>query len=260
VGGPPSTTPSVTVTAPNGGESWAPGSVHAITWSSANVSSVKVEYSADNGTTWSTVAASVPASPASYSWTVPAATTTTGRARVSDLASATSDVSDAPFSIATAPSGPAKVIINEIMANEPGSATAGEYVELVNVGGTAQSIAGWTISDATAVRHTFAAGTTLQPGKAIVVFAAASGIPAGTPNAIASSTASLNLANGGDSVILKNGTATVDSYTYASALAAQDGVSMNRSPDLTAGAAFVLHNTISTLKGSPGTKASGASF
>jgi len=45
--------PSVTVTAPNGGESWAGGSSHAITWTSANVSTVRVEASLD-GTTWST--------------------------------------------------------------------------------------------------------------------------------------------------------------------------------------------------------------
>ena len=258
-GGGGGTTPAVTVTSPNGGESWLAGSSQAITWSSANVANVKLEYSADAGATWSTVAASVPASPASFAWTVPSATTTSGLVRVSDVASATSDVSNATFSV-TAASTPAKIIINEIMANEPGSNTVGEYVEIVNIGGTAQSIAGWTISDATQVRHTFAAGTTLQPGKAIVVFGAASGIPAGTPNAIGSSTGNLNLANAGDSVILKNGTTTVDSYTYSSSLASQDGVSMNRKPDLTAGAAFVLHNTISTLKGSPGTKADGSAF
>ncbi|HEX2779996.1 MAG TPA: lamin tail domain-containing protein [Gemmatimonadaceae bacterium] len=159
------------------------------------------------------------------------------------------------------PSGaPAKVIVNEIMANEPGSSTAGEYVEVVNVGGTAIAIGGWTISDGTAVRHTFAAGTTLNPGQGIVVFAGASGIPAGTPNAIASSTGSLNLANAGDQVILKNGTTVIDSFSYGSSLAGSDGVSMNRNPDLTAGAAFALHTTISTLKASPGTRASGAAF
>ena len=259
IGGSGNTAPTVTVTSPNGGESWAAGTVHAITWSSANVSSVNLDYSVDGGSTWTAIATGVAASPASFSWTVPNSTTTTGRVRVSDAASSTSDVSDASFTI-VATTTPAKVIINEIMANEPGSSTAGEYVELVNVGGTAQSIAGWTISDATAVRHTFAAGTTLNPGKAIVVFAAASGIPAGTPNAIASSTGVFSFANGGDSVILKNGAATVDSFTYPSSLAAQDGVSMNRSPDVTAGAAFVLHNTISARASSPGVKADGTSY
>ena len=54
------------------------------------------------------------------------------------------------------------MIINEIRANEPGSNKAGEFVEIVNTGGTAANIGGWTISDGTSVRHTFAAGTMLN--------------------------------------------------------------------------------------------------
>jgi endonuclease/exonuclease/phosphatase family metal-dependent hydrolase len=156
--------------------------------------------------------------------------------------------------------GTAKVIINEIMANEPGSDVNGEYVELVNVGTASASIGGWTISDGTSVRHTFASGTSLAAGKAIVVYAGASAIPAGLTNAVASSTGALSLANGGDSVILKNGTTTVDSFTYTSSLASQDGVSMNRSPDASATGTFVLHNTISSLSSSPGTHANGTAF
>ena len=95
---------------------------------------------------------------------------------------------------------PAQVIINEILANEPGSDTAGEFVEFVNVGGTAANIGGWTISDGTSVRHTFAAGTTLNPGKAIVVFGGASAIPAGLSNAVAASSGGLSLNNSSDTV------------------------------------------------------------
>ncbi|HZX97617.1 MAG TPA: lamin tail domain-containing protein [Myxococcales bacterium] len=156
---------------------------------------------------------------------------------------------------------PAKVILNEILANEPGSSTAGEFVEIVNTGGTAVDIGGWQLWDATAMRHTFAAGTTLAAGKAIAVFASATAIPAGTPNAIGSSTGALSLANGGDTVSIRNAAGTVvDSFTYPASLAAQDGVSMNRNPDATAGASFVLHNTISTLASSPGKHANGAAF
>jgi hypothetical protein len=180
--------------------------------------------------------------------------------RVTDAASAATDASDAPFTITTTGGSPAKVIINEIMANEPGSNTAGEYVELVNVGGTAASIGGWTISDGTAVRHTFGAGTMLQPGKAVVVFASAGGIPAGTPNAIASTTGSLNLANSGDQVIVKSGATVIDNFAYTAALAGTDGVSMNRSPDASATGTFVLHTSISSLKGSAGTRANGSAF
>jgi endonuclease/exonuclease/phosphatase family metal-dependent hydrolase len=156
--------------------------------------------------------------------------------------------------------GTASVKINEILANEPGSDVNGEFVELVNVGTAAASIGGWTISDATGVRHTFAAGTSLAAGKAIVVYAGASSIPAGLTNAVASSTGALSLANGGDSVILKSGSTTIDSFAYSSSLAGTDGVSMNRSPDASATGSFVLHTSISSLTSSPGTHANGTAF
>lgn len=109
------------------------------------------------------------------------------------------------------------------------------------------------------MRHTFASGTTLAAGKAIVVFAGASRNPAGTPNAITSSTGSLNLANNGDQVIVKNGATVIDSFTYTSALSGTDGVAMNRNPDATAGVTFVLHTTFGR-NSSPGVRATGASF
>jgi hypothetical protein len=47
---------------------------------------------------------------------------------------------------------------------------------------------------------------------------------------------------------------------YPASLADTDGVSMNRSPDLTAAAPFVKHTTISALKSSIGKKANGTTF
>ncbi|WP_239514385.1 lamin tail domain-containing protein [Streptosporangium sp. 'caverna'] len=156
--------------------------------------------------------------------------------------------------------GPANVIINEVLANESGSSTAGEAVEIVNIGGTAISIAGWTVRDGTAVRHTFAAGTALQPGKAITVFGGASSIPGGIV-AVAASTGDLNLANGGDQVILRDAAgATIQSMTYTSSQASSDGVSINRSPDGSATGAWVKHNTISSLTRSPGQRANGTVY
>ncbi|MEU4063855.1 lamin tail domain-containing protein [Streptomyces wedmorensis] len=156
--------------------------------------------------------------------------------------------------------GPADVIINEVLANEPGSSTAGEAVEIVNTGGTAISIAGWTLRDGSAVRHTFAAGTTLQPGKAITVFGAGSAIPGGIV-AVAASTGGLNLSNSGDQVILQNSAGTtVQSMTYTSSQASTDGVSLNRSPDGSATGGWVKHDTISSLTRSPGQHADGTAY
>ena len=256
---------AITVTSPNGGESWAGGTSRAITWTARDISNVKLEYTLNNGSTWNMIASAVAASTGSYTWTVPSSATTAARVRASDAFGSAADVSDGTFTITT-PATSAKVIINEILANEPGNNTAAEFVELVNVGSTAIDISGWVIRDTDNVRHTFPAGTVLGGGKAVVVFASAGGIPQGTPNAVASSTGSLSLNNGGDTVTVKTSSATtaatIDTFTYGSPLTNQDGVSMNRSPDASATGTFVLHNTntLSTLSASPGTRVSGAAF
>jgi hypothetical protein len=173
--------------------------------------------------------------------------------------SASSNTASATTSGGT--TNPARVILNEILANEPGSNTAGEFVELVNVGGASIDISGWTVWDSTSARHTFASGTVLGAGKAIVVFGAASGIPTGTPSAVGASTAQLNLSNSGENVSVRNAAGTtIDSYTYSSTLSGTDGVSMNRSPDTSATGSFVLHTSMSTLSSSPGKRANGSAF
>ncbi|HEX2571790.1 MAG TPA: lamin tail domain-containing protein [Polyangia bacterium] len=184
----------------------------------------------------------------SYTYTVFAYDPTGNTSGASNIASAT-----------TTSGG--QVIINEILANEPGTSTAGEFIELVNVGTTSADIGGWTLSDAISTRHTFASGTTLRAGRAIVVYGNASAIPSGLNNAVASSTSTLALNNGGDTVTLRTGLgAVVDSFTYPASLGSQDGVSANRDPDASAQGTFVLHNTISRLTSSGGRRANGTSF
>ena len=256
------TTASVTVGSPNGGESWAAGSPQSITWTSTGVTNVKLEYTLD-GTTWTLITSSVSASTGFYGWTVPSTATTTAQVRVSDAAnSAVSDTSNATFTITSSGGGGAAVVfINEVLANEAGSDVNGEFVEIVNSGGTAADLSGWTLSDATGLRHTFASGTSLAAGKAIVVFGGAAGIPTGLSNAVAASTGGLNLSNSGDTVTVKNAAGTtVDSTTYSSSLSGTDGVSMNRSPDVTSGATFVLHTTLSTAASSAGKRANGTAY
>ena len=253
---------SVTVTSPNGGESWAGGSTQSITWTASGVTNVKLEYTL-TGSTWSVITSSTAASAGSYTWTVPSSATTTARVRVSDAAnSLITDTSNAAFTITTSTGGgAAQVFINEVLANEPGSDVNGEFVELVNSGGTAADLSGWTVSDSTGVRHTFASGTTLPAGGAIVVFGAALGIPSGVTNAVGASTGTLGLGNSGDTVTVKNASGvTVNTTTYASSLASTDGVSMNRSPDASSGGTFVLHTTLSSLASSAGKRVSGAAF
>ncbi|WP_223759333.1 lamin tail domain-containing protein [Myxococcus sp. RHSTA-1-4] len=251
---------SLTVTSPNGGESWAGGGSRTITWTANQVSTVALEYSLDDGGSW-TLIANAQGSAGSYTWTVPDSATSQARVRVSDVANASiSDSSDGAFTI-TSTNTAGNVVLHEILANEIGSDAATEFIELINTGGSAVDLSGWTLWDATGLRHTFASGTSLGAGKALAVFGKATAIPNGLGNAVAATTGGLSLNNGGDTVTLqKAGGAVVDAYTYAAALAGQDGVSMNRNPDGSATGSFVLHTSLSTRSASPGTRANGTEF
>ncbi len=243
-------TATVRVTAPNGGEVWAGGSNQTITWTSSGVSTVKVEYTLD-GSTWAIAASSVSAAAGAVGWTVPSSPSTSARVRVSDAAGLASDTSDAPFSLTVSSGGGTvgTVLINEVLANEPGSSAAGEFIELFNPGDSAVSLDGWTLSDAAMVRHTFASGTALGAGEAVVVFGSGA------------SSGALGLSNSSDTVTLRraNGS-TVDTVSYGSTLSSSDGVSMTRATDGSVGASFVLHNSVSSLASSPGTRVDGTAF
>jgi endonuclease/exonuclease/phosphatase family metal-dependent hydrolase len=257
------TSAGLSVSAPNGGESWAAGSSQSIVWAASGVTNVKLEYSLNGGSTWTVLSSSTTASTGRYTWTVPSSATTAAQVRVSDAANtALSDTSDAAFSItASGGGGTGTVFINEVLANEAGSDVNGEFVELLNPGSTAVSLAGWTVSDSASVRHTFASGTTLDAGASLVVFGGASGIPSGVAQAVAASTGTLGLSNSGDTVTVKNSAGTVvDTATLGSDLCSTDGVSANRSPDGSSSGSFVLHTGLSGLSSSPGKRASGASF
>ncbi|MBI3193159.1 MAG: T9SS type A sorting domain-containing protein [Ignavibacteriae bacterium] len=95
--GPPAT---VTVLSPNGGETIYGGTNYNITWSSQNIATVMLEYSLNNGGTWTTINTSTSATTGSYIWTVPVSLTSQGRVRVSEANNATvNDVSDDAFTI-----------------------------------------------------------------------------------------------------------------------------------------------------------------
>jgi len=111
----------ITVTSPNGGESWAASSVHDITWTATGtIANVAIFYSSDNGGNWNEVIAST-TNDGSYSWTLPAASTLQGLIRVQDIDGTPSDVSDAVFNITTS-----QVILSI-------QSTSGQQSETVNV-------------------------------------------------------------------------------------------------------------------------------
>ncbi len=102
VGGGGPVTPTITVSAPNGGQSWLVGSNQNITWGwTGTIANAMIEYSTDSGTAWTTVTASTP-NTGTYSWLIPNTPTTTALVRVSDAANAaTNDISNAVFTITT---------------------------------------------------------------------------------------------------------------------------------------------------------------
>lgn len=97
-----SSNPTIAVTYPNGGEVFGTSSGQYINWSSYNVANVKIEYSLNNGSSWTTITSSTSASSGSYYWNVPSTTTSSALIRVSDVSNSTiNDISNSTFSIVT---------------------------------------------------------------------------------------------------------------------------------------------------------------
>ena len=75
----------LTLTSPTGGETWSAGSTQNITWSSVgNISTVNLEYSADNGTSWTTIATAP--NTGNYAWSLPPTEINAARLRILDAA------------------------------------------------------------------------------------------------------------------------------------------------------------------------------
>lgn len=94
---------TITLTAPNGGETLTAGTNTNITWSStgSGISYVNLYASTDSGSTWSTITTNT-SNDGSYTWTVPDSTSTTTMVKIegTDLVSVSDDdSSDTVFSI-----------------------------------------------------------------------------------------------------------------------------------------------------------------
>ncbi|WP_298914184.1 ExeM/NucH family extracellular endonuclease [uncultured Roseobacter sp.] len=141
------------------------------------------------------------------------------------------------------------------------SATDDEFIEIVNTGSEEADLSGVTLSDAVGLRHTFADGTILAVGAAIVVFGG--GTPTGDfggAQVVTASSGSLGLNNGGDTVTLANADGTlIQEVVYGSE--GGNNQSVTRDPDLDG--AFVQHTDASGAEGaiySPGSQVNGDPF
>lgn len=92
----------VVVADPDGGETLAAGDTHEVLWATGgNVPNVSIEYSTDNGESWTSIEDSVP-NTGSYNWTIPGVDSTDALIRVSDAADPNAaDESNAVFSISS---------------------------------------------------------------------------------------------------------------------------------------------------------------
>jgi len=172
----------------------------------------------------------------------------------------------------TTPDSP--LVINEVLfdpaADAPGDANGDgvrdalddEFIEIINTSSDPIDISGYSISDASELRHTFPASTILQGNGILVVFGG--GTPTGDFGGATVQTASegqLNLSNSGDIVTIRNSSDDVilvfDSASLS--VSVSDDQSVTRSPEITGD--FVLHTTANaSLLFSPGTQADGGSL
>ncbi|MFA5157334.1 MAG: Ser-Thr-rich GPI-anchored membrane family protein [Candidatus Omnitrophota bacterium] len=94
----------ITVTLPDGEESWQVGEVRNITWTKkGNIATVDISFSADNGTNWTPLTSGIAASNLTWPWNIATDVTTTTQAKikVADTANAeiVFDTSNSPFEL-----------------------------------------------------------------------------------------------------------------------------------------------------------------
>lgn len=79
-------TPEIGLTSPVSGGKWNAAGTSLITWNSAFIADVKIEFSSDNGSTWETIEESISANRRSYEWDAPNVISDECFVRISDVA------------------------------------------------------------------------------------------------------------------------------------------------------------------------------
>ena len=93
---------SITLLTPDGGQILNGNAIYNITWVSSNVDNIKIEFSHDDGNTWSVVVPNLSVYPNSYSWSIPTTPSSQCRIRISDVSdNSITDQSGSTFTIVT---------------------------------------------------------------------------------------------------------------------------------------------------------------
>lgn len=164
-------------------------------------------------------------------------------------------------------------LINEVLydpetgdagdANGDGTrdANGDEFIEFFN-SGPEMDMSGYSLSDASQIRHVFPAGTVVPLNGVLVLFG--SGSPTGNFGGAVvqtASTGSINMNNAGDFVTLQDTSGNIVLTFDVEPLSNNPNESYTRNPDLTG--EFVQHSGIEVANGalySPGTMLDGSSF
>lgn len=93
----PMTASGITILSPNGFEIWGAGNTEKITWTSYFTGKVTIEYSIDNGETWTTLI-NTP-DDGLYTWTVPYISSGQCLVKISNAETESYDISNTTFSI-----------------------------------------------------------------------------------------------------------------------------------------------------------------
>jgi hypothetical protein len=182
------------VVSPNGGETWDAGSSHSITWATAaSVGPVKIEYSTNNGSNWTTVIASTP-NTGSYSWTVPNTPSASCFVRISDAATGSpSDSSDRTFTISglrvTSPNGGEQLIVGSqhlITWDTAGTMPTVRLELSTNNGATWETI---TASTTNTGSYLWTVTSTISSQCLVRISDSADGVPSDTSDAVFSTVA-----------------------------------------------------------------------
>ncbi|HYM81987.1 MAG TPA: YCF48-related protein, partial [Candidatus Limnocylindria bacterium] len=152
-------TQSLTLTAPNGGEVWPVGSQRNVTWNSQNVGLARIEYRTAPADPWQLVA-EVPGYLGTYAWTIPCTPTATAEVRVRDAwDAAPEDLSNSSFTIsgAQAASNPTDVDFSS-------QAAGGCYTQVVTIQNAGNTTLNATVAVAGAPYHVGRGSLSVGPG------------------------------------------------------------------------------------------------
>jgi hypothetical protein len=219
VSSPAPTPASITVTSPDGGETWTAGASKTIQWStSGSVGNVKIRYSVNNGSSWSTVTSST-SNDGSYTWTVANNVSTQCRVKISEASDGDpTDASNAVFTIqAASPATPTITVTSPDGGESPtgGSAFAINWSSTGSVGNvkihySVNNGGSWsTVSSSTANDGVFNWSVpNIDAGQCLIKISEASdGDPSDTSNgsfsisaAAAAASVTVTSPNGGESI------------------------------------------------------------